>query len=63
MKVKVFTEETEESYIRQKLSDLRDFGYPDLTLDEVRDQLEKVKKGEKLNVIGFMIKADTERTP
>lgn len=54
----VFTQDEKDEYIRQKTRDLRDFGYPNLTEDEVREQLEKVLKGEKLNVIGMFIEGD-----
>jgi hypothetical protein len=54
----VFTEKTKEKYIKKKLQDLRQFGYPKLTEDEVRQQLEKVLNNEPINVIGMFIKSD-----
>jgi hypothetical protein len=54
----VFTEKTKEKYIKKKLRDLREFGYPNLTEDEVRQQLEKVLNDEPINVIGMFIKSD-----
>jgi hypothetical protein len=57
----VFTTDEKDQYINQKLKDLREFGYPSLTREEVAEQLEKALNGEKLNVVGMMIKSDIAR--
>ena len=50
-----------DDYVKAKLKSLREFGYPDLTLDEVISQADKVLSGEtkmgegKLNVIGMLM--------
>lgn len=58
----VFTTESKEQYIAKKTRDLQQFGYPNLTKDEVREQLEKALNGEKLNVIGLFIQSDIRKS-
>lgn len=47
-----------EKYIAAKTKDLRAFGYSNLTNDEVRIQLEKILKGEPLDIIGMFMEKD-----
>lgn len=54
-------DEKKNKYITQKLKDLREFGYPTLTRDEVEKELEAALKGEKLTVIGMFIQSDLEK--
>lgn len=55
----VFAADEKGSYARLKLKHLQEFGYPDLTLDEVLAEIDKLEKGEKpTNVIGMFINAD-----
>ena len=43
-------------YIKAKMQSLIDFGYTNLTLEEISLQLKKIYNNEELNVIGlFMI--------
>lgn len=55
---KIMDTELKGQYVTQKTKDLRKFGYPDLTTDEVKVQLEKALAGEQLDVIGMFIQAD-----
>lgn len=49
------------AYVSQKTKDLKEFGYPNLTREEVAEQYDKVMAGDKeLNVIGMFIKSDVE---
>ena len=54
-------ETTQEAYIKAKTQDLREFGYPTLSEDEVRQQLENVLAGKKTTVIGEFIRSDNVR--
>ena len=49
-------------YLSKKLKELQDFGYPDLTHQEVEQQLDAALSGAKvgkgLNVIGAIIEKD-----
>lgn len=47
-----------ESYLKKTLRMLQEFGYPSLTLDEVRTQAERILAGEDIgtNVIGMIMK-------
>jgi hypothetical protein len=45
-------------YISAKTKELQEFGYTDLTEKTVAEQLEKMLKKEKLNVIGMLIEKD-----
>lgn len=47
-----------EDYVKAKTKALQEFGYPKLTEDEVREQLEKVIHNGTLDVIGQFIKGD-----
>ena len=49
---------TKEKYIKAKTKDLREFGYTNLTEEEVRVQLEKILKGEELDIIGMFMEKD-----
>lgn len=47
-----------ESFLKSTLRMLIEFGYPSLTLEEVREQVEKILvKESDLTVIGVIIKA------
>lgn len=45
-----------ESYLKAALRMVQDFGYPSLTLDEVREQAEKILANDDLTVIGMIMK-------
>jgi hypothetical protein len=47
-----------KDYIKAKTKQLIEFGYPDLTEAEVRDQLVAISKGEELSVIGKFMEDD-----
>lgn len=47
-----------EDYIRAKTGDLREFGYNDLTEEDVSAQLEAILAGEQLDIIGKFIEKD-----
>jgi hypothetical protein len=47
-----------KEYISAKTKELQEFGYTDLTEKTVAEQLEKMLKKEKLNVIGMLIEKD-----
>lgn len=49
---------TKEQYIKAKTKDLREFGYVNLTEEDVSNQVENVINGEELNVIGMFIEKD-----
>jgi hypothetical protein len=53
---------TTEEYIQNKVVFLKEFGYPTVTAEEVREQvisvLEKKEWGQGLNVIGLFIQKD-----
>jgi hypothetical protein len=49
---------SKDDYVKAKTKDLQAFGYPSLTEDDVRSQLEKALSGEPLDVIGQFIKGD-----
>lgn len=46
------------AYIKAKTKDLQNFGYTTLTEEEVSNQLEKILKGEDLDVIGMFMESD-----
>ena len=48
----------ESDYITAKTKDLIASGYNDLTETTVKKQLDKLKNGEKLSVIGMFMKDD-----
>jgi hypothetical protein len=48
------------SYIDAKTKDLKEYGYTNITNEEVGEQLEKVLNGEELSVIGKFIEDDIE---
>lgn len=47
-------------YISAKTKDLITFGYSDLTEKTVTEQLENIKIGKPLNIIGMFMKDDFE---
>lgn len=47
-----------EIYIIAKTKDLIEFGYKNLSESEVESQLDKVIKGEEINIIGMFIQKD-----
>jgi len=47
-----------EKYIKAKTRDLQEFGYSNLSADEVRKQIANVLAGKKPNVIGMFIEGD-----
>jgi len=47
-----------EQYISAKTKDLKEYGYESLTRQDVANQLEKVIKGEELDIIGMFIEKD-----
>jgi hypothetical protein len=49
---------TVENYVKVKTRALKEFGYNNLTEDEVREQVGQVIHGGKLTVIGQFIKGD-----
>lgn len=51
-------EVNKDAYITAKWKDLREFGYTNLTRDEVASQVDKILNGEELNVIGKFMKSD-----
>lgn len=52
-------EVSKKDFIKAKTADLRNFGYADLTEDQVGKQLEIALSGEgKLDVIGLFIEGD-----
>lgn len=50
-----------QDYVEAKTKDLQDFGYNNLTTQEVDEQLEKVIRKQKLNVIGKFIEGDNPK--
>ena len=55
-------ERLKQRYCSQKLRDLKEFGYGNLTLDEVQRQYNKViAKETDLNIIGRFIKSDFDK--
>lgn len=62
MKKALTHEEIRKRYCLSKCRDLREFGYTDLTIDEVFEQYDKVvAKDPVLTVIGTIIKDDFEK--
>ncbi len=49
---------SKQDYIKAKTGDLRNYGYETLTEEEVSMQLDRILKGEELNVIGMFIEKD-----
>ncbi len=49
---------SEDRYIKMKTADLREFGYSTLTENQVAEQLEKIRKGEPLSIIGKFMEND-----
>lgn len=47
-----------KAYIKAKTGDLQNFGYTNLTEKEVEIQLEKILKGEELDIIGMFMESD-----
>lgn len=47
-------------YVNAKTGDLKAYGYPSLTEEEVSQQVEKILKGEELNIIGMFCKSDID---
>lgn len=53
------TDQIKSRYCSQKWRDLKEFGYDNLTLDQVERQYDKVlAKESDLNIIGRFIKSD-----
>ena len=47
-----------KDYVAAKTKDLKEFGYNNLTEQEVEVQLDKIMSGEKTDVIGGFIERD-----
>lgn len=60
-KRKFTNEDIRDMYCRGRLRDLREFGYTNLTLDQVFEQYDKVQNNEPLDVIGVVIKNDFDK--
>jgi len=61
MKRRLTKEDIRDKYCRSRWQQLRDFGYDNLTLDEVFTQYDKVLNNEPTDVIGTIIKGDFEK--
>jgi len=51
-----------EKYVDAKTKQLKEFGYDDLTRDELREQLLRVLNGDKLTVIGMFMQNEVARS-
>jgi hypothetical protein len=47
-----------DNFVARKVQELREFGYPSLTEQEVREEVENILAGKELTVIGQFIKPD-----
>ena len=53
---------TVDAYVKAKRKDLIEFGYAGLTEETVRKQLDAVRKGGELDIIGMFISKDIHQS-